>query len=398
MNKIGVGYASVTDLEKRYVNEALDDSRLSPSKFVRRFEKEFAEKHGMKHGVMNNSGTSALHIAFEALRELEGWDDDAEVLVPALTFISSVNSVIHARLTPVFVDVDSKTYNIDPEQIEKHITEKTKAILPVHCFGLPCEMDRIEQIAKRHNLRVVEDCADAHFATYRGRTVGSWGDFSGFSLYVAHTITTGVGGVTITNDDRSAEILRSLIAHGRACTCEVCIAADPHSVCKKRMNSELDRRFCFVRMGYSYRVGEIEGALGLAQLERCDEIMDARRANARRLTELLLPFQDDLQLPIYGEEYDHTFMMYPMMINSERFTRKDITEFLERNNIETRPLFPLLNQPLYKAMYGNLEDEYPVAKNISRKGFYVGCHHGLGEEELQYIGDKIREFLESRNG
>ena len=252
------------------------------------------------------------------------------------------------------------------------------------------------EIAQKHGLKIVEDCADAHFATYKGRVVGSWGDFGAFSLYVAHTITTGVGGITITNNDQHAEILRSLIAHGRACVCEVCIAASPDAVCKKRTSNDLDRRFCFERMGYSYRVGEIEGALGLAQLERCDEIMDKRRSNAKRLTELLLPYQDDLQLPIYGDEYDHTFMMYPIMINSEHFDRKEITDFLELHNIETRPLFPLLNQPFYRKLYGNLEDKYPVAKNISRKGFYVGCHHGMDENDLAYIGNAFTKFFENR--
>ena len=391
--KIGVGFASVTELEKKYVNEALDDSRLSPSKYVRKFEQLFAQKHGKKHGVMCNSGTSAIHVALEALKETEGWDGTTEVLVPALTFISSVNAVIHAGLKPVFVDVGAKTYNMDSSKIEQHITEKTKAILPVHCFGLPCEMDQISEIASRRSLKMVEDGADAHFATYKGKTIGSHGDYAAFSLYVAHTITTGVGGITITDDERHAEILRSLIAHGRACTCEVCVASSPYAVCKKRTDSDLDRRFTFVRMGYSYRIGELEGALGLAQMERSDEIMDRRRRNASLLNELLSPYQDELQLPIYGSEYDHTFMMYPIMPLSENFTRKEITDYLESRNIETRPLFPLLNQPLYRKMYGTLEDSYPVAKNISRRGFYVGCHHGLGDEEMAYIAKAIGDFL-----
>jgi len=393
MKKIGVGFASVTMLEKQYVNEALDNSRLSASTFVRKFEQSFARKHGNEYGVMCNSGTSALHIAIETLKETEGWDSSAEILVPALTFISSANVVLHAGLSPVFVDVDSKTYNMDPRMIEKHITGRTKAILPVHNFGLPCEMDSIAQIAGAYGLRIIEDCSDSHFAALRGRTVAGWGDISAFSLYVAHTITTGVGGITVTANKRYSEIMRSLIAHGRSCTCEACVAANSEQVCRKRLDSDMDRRFCFERMGYSYRIGEIEGALGLAQLERSDEIMSRRRSNASRLTQLLSPFQDDLQLPIYGGEYDHTFMMYPIMITSERFTRKSITEFLERHNVETRPLFPLLNQPIYKKMYGNIEDNYPVAKKISRNGFYIGCHHGLGEEELAYVGRVVGGYL-----
>jgi dTDP-4-amino-4,6-dideoxygalactose transaminase len=396
MKKIGVGYASVTDLEKKYVNEALNDSRLSPSKYVRQFELEFSKRHGRRYGVMCNSGTSAIHIALETLKETENWNSATEVLVPALTFISSSNAVIHAGLKPVFVDVDPKTYNMDPAQINRHITSNTRAILPVHCFGLPCEMDKIAEIANRHNLKIVEDCSDAHFAEYNGRVVGSWGNLSAFSTYVAHTITAGIGGITITDDERYAGILRSLIAHGRSCTCEVCIASNPNSVCKKRRDSEIDRRFCFERMGFSYRAGEIEGALGCAQIERCDEIMSARRSNAQMLTKLLDAYQDDLQLPFYGDEYSHTFMMYPLMIVSDRFTRKEITDFIENSNIETRPMFPMLNQPIYKKIYGNIEDNYPVAKNISRKGFYIGCHHGLDGYDLSYIADTFGKFFRGR--
>ncbi|MCL2016241.1 MAG: DegT/DnrJ/EryC1/StrS aminotransferase family protein [Defluviitaleaceae bacterium] len=393
MQKIGVGYASITNLEKEYVNEALDNSRLSPSIYVRKFEQQFAKKHGANFGVMCNSGTTAIHIALEALKETENWDETTEILCPALTFISPSNAVLHAGLNPVFVDIDPKTYNMNPAQIEQHITANTKAILVVHNFGLPCEMDETVRIAQKHGLKIVEDCSDAHFAVYKGQTVGSFGEYAAFSTYVAHTIMTGVGGITITNNPENSSILRSLIAHGRACTCEVCIAADPRQVCKKRTKSDLDRRFTFERIGYSYRVGELEGALGLAQLERSDEIMHSRRTNAKRLTALLADYQENLQLPIYSEEYDHTFMMYPIMITSENFSRKDITDFLENNNVETRPLFPLLNQPVYKRKYGNLEDNYPVAKNVSRKGFYVGCHHGLGEDELSYIAKTIGDFL-----
>jgi len=393
MNKIGVGCASVTDAEKKYVNEVLDAARLSAGTFVQKFEKEFSKKHNNKYGVMNNSGTSAIHIALETLKETEKWDNDTQVLVPALTFVSSANAILHAGLTPVFVDVDPVSYNMNPKQLEKHITKKTKCILPVHNFGLPCEMDKIAETTKKYGLKIVEDCSDAHFALYKGKTVGSWGDISAFSLYVAHTINTGIGGISITNKNRYAEILRSLIAHGRSCTCENCIAATSDKVCAKRSNDELDRRFCFERMGYSYRVGEIEGALGLAQLERSDNIMKKRRKNAKKLNELLLPFQKDLQLPLYGKEYDHTFMMYPLMIISERFSRKEITDHLESFNIETRPMFPLLNQPLYKKMYGNIEDNYPVAKNISRRGFYIGCHHELTDDDLCYIAKAFSKLL-----
>ena len=276
-NKIGVGYASVSEIEKKYVMDALNDQRLSQGKFVATFEKRFATMHGLQGSDLCNSGIGALHLALEALREVDGWTDEAEVLVPAITFIATSNAVLHAGMKPVFVDVDPVTYNMDPDEIEKHITDQTKCIIPVHCFGMPCDMSGIVPIGKKHGLRILEDCAEAHFAKVDGQTVGSFSDIMASSTYVAHTITTGVGGVMCTSDRELMEILRSLVAHGRACTCERCLASDGKTVCPKGMETEMDRRFTFVRLGYSYRVGELEGALGLGQLERMEEIMGARR-------------------------------------------------------------------------------------------------------------------------
>ena len=395
MNKIGVGYASVTELEKKYVLDALENERLSQGKYVAMFEKKFAQMHEQKYGIMCNSGTSALHVALEILKETEKWDENTEVLVPAITFIATSNSCIHAGLKPVFVDVDPYTYNMNPNEIEKHITSNTKCIIPVHTFGQPCEMDEIMEISQKFNLKVVEDCAESHFAKYKGRTIGSFGDISAFSTYVAHTITTGIGGVVTTNSKDYAEIARSLIAHGRACTCEVCLASNPNTVCPKRMTTEIDRRFMFVRMGYSYRVGELEGALGLAQLERADEIMNKRRSNAYKLTKALEKYEDKIQLPKYEEYIEHTYMMYPIVIKqNSNFKREDIVHYLEKNNIETRPMLPLLNQPIYKEIFGDIEDNYPVAKWIDNNGFYIGAHHGLDEEEMNYLIEILSGFLD----
>ncbi|TDT61022.1 DegT/DnrJ/EryC1/StrS family aminotransferase [Fonticella tunisiensis] len=394
MNKIGVGCASITELEKKYVMDALESERLSQGSYVAKFEKEFARLHNQKYGIMCSSGTAALHVALEILKEVENWNSNTEVLVPAVTFIATSNACIQAGLKPVFVDVDEKTYNINPAEIEKHINENTRAIIPVHTFGQPCEMDEIMEIAKKYNLKVIEDCAEAHFAKYKNQPVGSFGSLAASSTYVAHTITTGIGGIIITNDRTYMEIARSLIAHGRDCTCEKCIASDPRMVCPKRMNTEMDRRFLFVRLGYSYRIGEIEGALGLAQLERVGEIMSKRKENARYLTEALKKYSDVLQLPEFNDYIDHTFMMYPIVVRkNSTFTRDELTRFLEKNNIETRPMLPLLNQPVYKRIFGNIEDDYPVAKWINRSGFYIGCHHGLGKDELNKIKDVFDSFF-----
>lgn len=396
MDKIGVGFASVTDIEKKYVMDALDNERLSQGKYVNKFEREFAHAHGRKYGVMCNSGTSALHLALETLKEADGWDENTEVLVPAITFIATSNSCIHAGLKVVFVDVERDTYNMNPYDIEKHITENTKCIIPVHTFGMPCNMNVIMKIARKHNLRVIEDCAEAHFAKVDGTPVGSFGDITCFSTYVAHTITTGIGGVVCTSDSHYMELLRSLVAHGRACTCERCLASDGKTVCPKRMKTNLDRRFCFERIGYSYRVGEIEGALGLAQLERKDEIMGKRHENANYLINGLEKYEDVIQLPRHPENIEHTYMMFPIVIKENAaFTQREFVLYLEKCNIETRPMLPLLNQPIYIQIFGDLEPMYPNAAYIDHNGFYVGCHHGLKQEELDYIIKCVGEFIDS---
>lgn len=394
-DKIGVGYASVSEIGKRYVLEALDSQRLSQGKFVSTFEKKFAAMHGHKYGIMCNSATGALHLSLEALREVDGWTDETEVLVPAITFIATSNAVLHAGMKPIFVDVDPVTYNMNPDEIEKHITEKTKCIIPVHCFGMPCDMSRIVSIAKAYNLRILEDCAEAHFAKVDGQTVGSFSDIMASSTYVAHTITTGVGGLMCTSNYELMEILRSLVAHGRACTCERCLASDGNVVCPKRMETKTDRRFIFVRLGYSYRVGELEGALGLGQLERVDAIMGARRRNAQMLIKGLAPYEDRIQLPRAPLNVEHTYMMFPILPKRESgIVREDFVHYLEKHNIETRPMLPLLNQPVYKNLFGDIEQKSPVAEYINRNGFYIGCHHGLTETEIRGMIKTISDFLE----
>jgi perosamine synthetase len=374
--------------------EALDESRLSQGKFVYQFEKEFARLHNQKYGIACNSGTSALHVALEALKEKYAFPADGEVLVPAVTFIATANVCLHAGLKPIFVDVDPLTYNIDPALVAAKITAKTVAVMPVHTFGQPCEMEPLVALAAKYRLQVVEDCAEAHFAKYKGNPVGSFGIIAGFSTYVAHTITTGIGGVITTNDTQLGEICRSLIAHGRACTCEKCIAANPNQVCKLRTKGGFDKRFTFVRLGYSYRIGELEGALGVAQLEAKDDIINGRKANAAYLTRALAPYTTYLQLPYYPDYIEHSFMMYPVVVKADApFARQELTNFLEAGNIECRPMLPLINQPVYQKLLAIDEHEYPVARRINRNGFYIGCHHGLMQADLEYIVERFGMFM-----
>ena len=198
--QIGIGGCRIGPRAKALVAQVLDSNRLSAGPMTERFEREIAALHGARYGLFCNSGTSALQIALAALKERHGWRDGDEVLVPAVTFISTSNVVLYNGLTPVFVEVEPEGYGIDPGRIEERITPRTRAIMPVHVGGLPCDMDPIMETARRRGLKVVEDCAEAMFARYNGAPVGSFSDVACFSTYVAHMISTGVGGVCTTDD------------------------------------------------------------------------------------------------------------------------------------------------------------------------------------------------------
>ncbi len=389
--QIGVGDVTIGELEIQYVLDTLRKGRLSYGHYTASFEREFAREHGRKYAVFCNSGTSALQIAVQALKERNEWADGDEVLVPAVTFIASSNVVLQNRLRPVFVDVDPAYFEIDPAQIERRITRKTRAIMPVHLFGQPCDMDPIMALAQRHRLAVIEDSCEAMFVKQKGQPVGSWGDIACFSTYVAHLVVTGVGGLATTNDGELAIALRSLINHGRD---GIYLSADADQTDDPRKLWEIvDRRFSFVQLGHSYRATEMEAALGLAQLQRKQDIIGARQRNAAYLTYGLRNFEEHLQLPEIRPQTQHAFMMYPIVVRTPNIARDDLVRFLEERNIETRYLMPLLNQPIYRKIFGDIESQYPVASVLNQRGFYIGCHQGLTTENLAYVIETFKEFF-----
>lgn len=389
---IKVGTLSVSDRAKEYIRQVLDSNRLSYGPFTMRFEKEFAHLHGCRFGVMTNSGTSALQIALAALKEQRGWQDGDEVLVPAVTFIATSNSVLHNRLRPVFVDVERDYYGIDPKLVESRITPRTRAIIPVHLFGLPCAMDPILEIARARGLAVIEDSCETMFARYRGRWTGSLGEIGCFSTYAAHLIVTGVGGLCLTNDPGLAVALRSLMNHGRD-SIYISIDDDENKT-REEMKLIIARRFSFVSLGHSYRVTEMEGALGLAQLETWEEMIAARRRAARRLTEGLRDLEDRIQLPAIRPETEHSFMMYPIVLRGEE--KEDLVGYLEESGVETREMFPLITQPVYRKVFGLEIGDYPAAAWIGRGGFYVGCHQDLSPLDLDYLVDRFHRWFSGR--
>jgi len=371
--------------------EALDSNRLTAGPMMSRFETGVATIHGCKYGLMCNSGTSALQIALAALKEKYGWADGDEVLVPAVTFVASSNVVIYNGLRPVFVDVDPQYYVIDPLSIEGRITSRTRAIMPVHLAGLPCDMAAICVIARKHGLRIVEDSCETMFARDHGQPVGSFGDVGCFSTYVAHVITTGVGGVCTTNDSDLIVLMKSLMNHGRD---SIYIRIDDDSdATGSDLFQVVDRRFSFVRLGHSFRCTEMEAALGLAELEARETALARRQHIARRLTDGLRSLDGHLQLPLIRPRAEHVFMFYPIVLKRPDADRADLITFLEEHGVETRYLLPLLNQPIYRRMFGDLDAEYPVATWLNRNAFYVGCHPQITDEDADYMIDCFQSYF-----
>ena len=391
-HQLGVGCADIQDQEKKYVNEVLNNSRLSYGPFTRDFEQMFSSMHECKKALFVNSGTSALRIAVAALKEIHSWKDGDEIICPSTTFIASSNVILMNQLTPVFTDVSPVSYNLDPSKIEAKITKRTRAIMVVHLFGQPADMEPIMKIARKHKLKVIEDSCETMFAKYQGKSVGSFGDISCFSTYVAHFIVTGVGGLALTNNKKYFEVMRSLANHGRDLV--YVTIDDDKNLTLKKFKEVVKRRFRFLRLGYSFRATEMESALGLAQLERKDEIVAARKKNAAILTAGLQPFEKYLQLPTWPCYSEHVFMMFPIVIKKGiKINRDELIMHLEINNIETRDMLPLVDQPVYKKIFGNILKNFPVSNWISTHGFYIGCHQKFTEEELKYVIEKFREFF-----
>lgn len=386
---IGVGTLRVSDHARDLVMQVLDSGRLSYGRFARELEDRVAQMHGCRFGVLSNSGTSALHVAIAALKEMHGWADGDEVIVPAVTFVATINVVIHNNLTPVLVDVDPHYYELDPDGVENAVTARTRAMIPVHLFGHPCDMDPLMDIARRHNLRVVEDSCETMVAKYKGRMVGSFGDIACFSTYVAHLLTTGVGGLNTTNSPEYAVSLRSLINHGRDSI--YTNIDDDDNLGPERLRTVVERRFKFISPGHSFRTTELEAALGVAQLdEDFDESILARRANGAFLTQALSHLKSEIQLPAIRPGSEHSFMMYPIVLRNQ--DKSDFVMHLERRGIETRDMMPVTNQPVYRESLQIDEREFPVARRINARGFYLGCHQHLTSSDLDYIVSVVDEY------
>ncbi len=394
--RIPFGVASITEESKELIRGILDSNRVSSGKYVREFEKRFAGLIEVKEAVAVSSGTDADALALAVLYDFGAKRND-EIIVPALSFVATGNSVLQAGFKPVFVDVKRDTLNIDPSKIKQVITGKTRAIMPVHLMGKPAEMDAINKIAKKYKLFVIEDAAEAHGAVYKGKKVGALGDMAAFSLYVAHIITSVEGGMVVTGRADFAEILRSLRSHGRACKCESCVLNIASGYCDKRFKQggNTDIRFIFERIGFSSKMNELEAAVGLGNIEIYPQILKKRRKNLLYMMERFKEFEPYLS-SIKEEPYEqigpHAF---PIVLGeAAKFTRDKLVYFLEKRGIDTRNLFLSMptQSPGFKFL-GYRLGQFPNAEYIGRNGLHIGVHQDLGKPELDYVVEAVRGFL-----
>ena len=358
--------------EKKYVLNALETNWISSAgEYINKFEEEFSKYCETKYGIGCSSGFGALHLACSAL----GLKKGDEVIVPTFTMVACTNAIILTGAKPVLVDSDKETYCIDVNKIEEKITDKTKAIMPVHIYGHPCDMDKIMEIAKRHNLYVIEDCAEAHGAEYKGKRVGGIGNVGCFSFYANKILTTGEGGMCVTNNPELAKKMKRL------------------------RNYAFDiPRFIHNEIGFNYRLTNIQAAIGVAQVENVDKLVEARK-NVGKTYNKHLNEVKGLILPIEKDYAKNVYWMYGVVLSEEvKMTKERVMEKLKEKGIDTRSFFiPMHKQPAYsKKTVENVPDcegEFPVADLIGKRGFYLPSSSNLTEMEIEEICIKLKEIL-----
>ncbi|MGB8707623.1 MAG: DegT/DnrJ/EryC1/StrS family aminotransferase [Dehalococcoidia bacterium] len=356
--------------ELEYVTDCLKTNWISSQgKYVEQFEQSFAAYCGCEYGISTTSGTTALHLALASL----GIGSGDEVIVPAFTMISTAFAIIYTGAKPVLVDAEPETWNIDVTKIEQKITRRTKAILPVHIYGHPCDMEPIMNIAQKYNLHVIEDAAEAHGAEYKGRKAGSIGHVGCFSFYANKIITTGEGGMVVTSDKAIAERARAL----------------------KDLAFSRQRRFLHTDVGFNYRMTNIQAAIGLAQFEKIDQYVDMRRKNAYLYNDLL-KYTPGITLPPEKEWAKNAYWMYSILIDDKfGIGRDELMDELRKKGIDTRTFFiPMHQQPVFQNMGLFNGESYPVAEYLGERGLYLPSSSGLTEKQIEQVCQAIGKIRE----
>jgi CDP-4-dehydro-6-deoxyglucose reductase, E1 len=374
--------------------ESLLSTWVTMGSKVKKFEQAFAEYNGSKHAVMVNSGSSANLLALSVLTNPVLKDPipkGSEIITPAVTWATTVYPIADVGCTPVLVDVDPKTFNILPEEIEKAITKKTRAILPVHLLGGPCQIERIKKIADIHDLYLIEDTCETTGGEVHGKKTGSFGDMGTFSFFLSHHISTIEGGIIVTDDDQLYEYLKAMRAFGWVRDLK---EKDNFS----SANKGIDPRFLFITNGYNLRPTEIQGAFGIHQIKKLDSFIETRRQNADYWNKRLASYRDTVTLPVEEAGTRHVYFGYTLTVNpGASFTREQLVDHLEGRMIETRPVMAgnMAEQPVMKQLAHRTSGSLPNSRMIMRQSFFFGNHTGVGEPEREYIADSIIEFLDS---
>ena len=366
--KVPVNEPVITDEAKALVKEAMDTGWVSsagPS--IEQFEREFAAFIGVKHAITVTNGTAALHLALASLNIGPG----DEVIVPAFTMIASVFAIQYTGATPIFIDSEPDTFNMDVSQLEAKITKKTKAILPVHIYGHSVDMDPLLDIARRHNIPVVEDAAEAHGGTYKGRMCGSMGTISCFSFYGNKIVTTGEGGMVVTNDDalaKRARLLRDL-AHAEG------------------------RRFWHEEVGYNYRMTNLQAALGLGQLRHVHGFVEKKLWMANAYQKGLSGIEG-IRLPITKDYAKNVYWMYGVLVEPDcPLTRDQLRAALQEKGIDTRDFFLSAAAMPACTQFAKPGEKFPVADDLGARGFYLPSGLALTEEQVAYVCTTLESIL-----
>ncbi len=360
-----------TGNEKKYLNECVDTGWISSEgPFVQQFEKQMAAAVGRRHGIAVSNGTVALEAAVAALELMPG----DEVIMPSFTIISCAAALIRRGCVPVLIDSDPVTWNIDVTKIESRITVKTKAVLVVHIYGLPVDMDPILALAAQYGLKIIEDAAEMLGQTYRDRPCGSFGDISTLSFYPNKHVTTGEGGMILTDDDHLAERCRSL----------------------RNLCFQQGKRFVHEELGYNFRMTNLQAALGVAQLERLQESVTRKRHMGQKYSEFLNGVEGLALMPPKMPYADNIYWVYGLVLNDEvPFEAEEAMRRLGLLGIGTRPFFwPMHEQPVLQKMGFFTHEHYPVSERLARRGFYVPSGLALTDDQMTKVAEAIKSLLE----
>src|SRR5713226_9589994 len=381
------------------VEEAIDSllsTWVTMGAKVKKFEEAYAQYNGSKHAVMVNSGSSANLLALSVLTNpilKDPVPKGSEIITPAVTWATTVYPISDVGCTPVLVDVDPKTFNIIPDEIEKAITDKTRAIMPVHLLGGPCQIERIKKIADIHDLYLIEDTCETTGGEVHGKKTGSFGDMGTFSFFLSHHISTIEGGMIVTDNDAFYEYLKAMRAFGWVRDLQ-----DKNKLASE--NKAIDPRFLFITDGYNLRPIEIQGAFGIHQIKKLDKFIEIRRRNAAYWSKKLSPYSDMLILPEEQPGTKHVHFGYHMTVAPEApFNREQLVNHLENKLIETRPVMAgnMAEQPVMKHLPHRISGSLPNSRIIMRNSFFFGNHTGIGEEEREYVGESITGFLDTKS-